>query len=219
MHHVDEACILDLDEAAVKRVGQGAQPVSDHGGQAGQRELQLFIIFSFHQLPAGRQRIRRQFGGGGLRRIAIREPHFAGRLPLCRALILTAKVRQVVQQQLPQPGEQSFLALAVKPGKILLGFEKRLLDEVGRPALGRKGGVELAVGDSQQVLPAELEGFAHRLTGAGPGRGEEPGEFCREFMHVNPTRPLRTGARNAFRHFSRPGRKDSGSTKLAYSFR
>src|SRR6516225_3450221 len=80
------------------------------------------------------------------------------------------KVGEVVEQDLPQPGSQLAFRVSLKIGEILLRFQKRFLDQIGSSAFSPQIGIELALGEQQQIAPAGLEGLAQRLGGPLTGR-------------------------------------------------
>ena len=55
-------------------------------------------------------------------------------------------------------------------GEILLRIQERFLDEIGGPAFGPQVGVQLALGEQQQIAPAGLKDLAQGLAGPSTGR-------------------------------------------------
>src|SRR5262249_47959658 len=73
---------------------------------------------------------------------------------------------------LPQPGPQFFFRVPLEMAEILLRFQEGFLDQIGGPAFGPQIGVQLALGEQEQIAPAGLEGLTQGLPRPGTGRGQ-----------------------------------------------
>ena len=87
----------------------------------------------------------------------VRQVQLPTDLPLLHAAVGPGRVRQGVGQDAAQPGQQFLLGVAVEIGQNALGVEEGFLHDVGRPELPPQLGIDLAVGDQEQVLAASLE--------------------------------------------------------------
>ncbi len=67
------------------------------------------------------------------------------------------QVGQVPRQDLPQPGDQLRLGLALELVEVLMGFEQRFLDQVGGVRLAPQRGVDAGAGQQPQVVAIRLQ--------------------------------------------------------------
>jgi len=132
------------------------------------RQTRQRVIESIHSLftdgpLAGGLMRAGQLGSSATGRWIVMNRPFQSGVALPRFQVKAAKIGQVVEQNPPQPGQHFILRRAGEFGEVALGLEKRLLNEVRPASLGLQLFIELAVGDQQQILSANIQGAPKRL--------------------------------------------------------
>ncbi len=84
------------------------------------------------------------------------------------------QVGQVPRQDPPQPGDQLGLGLALELVEVLVGFQQRFLDQVGRVGLAAQRGVDAGAGQEPQVVAIRLQQPVQRARRLAPRLLNQP---------------------------------------------
>jgi len=96
---------------------------------------------------------------------------------------VAAEIREVVQQEPAQPGQQFLLRVAAELPEMAMCLEECLLHQVRCATFGAEFRIEFLLGDRQQIPPACLQDITQGI-GRSAARGSQPsGNFTGATAH------------------------------------